>query len=142
LWTETPAERQQRLADEVSGRKRRAVNAEPVEEAIDGKKKRRMDEAIRRGVDEYTVRFSLSLPPKTIDSVNFQQKIRGPSLVAQHGATSKVDETKDENNGIWDHARDMSLGGRLMDDAKRNQLVREARGLGDRFGTGKSGGFL
>lgn len=29
-----------------------------------------------------------------------------------------------------------------MDDAKRNQLVREAKGLGDRFGTGKSGGFL
>lgn len=61
LWTETPAERQQRLADEVSGRKRRAVNAEPVEEAIDGKKKRRMDEEIRRGVDEYTVRFFLFL---------------------------------------------------------------------------------
>jgi Protein of unknown function (DUF3752) len=55
LWTETPAERQQRLADEVSGKKRRAVNAEPVEEAEDGKKKRRMDESIRRGVDEYTV---------------------------------------------------------------------------------------
>ena len=74
--------------------------------------------------------------------MTFQQKIRGPSLVAQHGATSKADETKDEKNGIWDHARDMSLGGRLMDDAKRNQLVREAKGLGDRFGTGKSGGFL
>ena len=62
LWTETPAERQQRLADEVSGRKRRAVNAEPVEEAADGKKKRRMDQEIRRGVDEYTVRFFPFLP--------------------------------------------------------------------------------
>lgn len=72
----------------------------------------------------------------------FQHKIRGPSLIAQHGSTSKADDTKDEKSGIWDHARDMSLGGRLMDDAKRNQLVREARGLGDRFGTGKSGGFL
>ena len=72
----------------------------------------------------------------------FQQKIRGPSLIEQHGSTSRSDGTKDEKSGIWDHARDMSLGGRLMDDAKRNQLVREAKGLGDRFGTGKSGGFL
>jgi hypothetical protein len=71
-----------------------------------------------------------------------QQKIRGPSLIVQHGSTSKPDEKTDENSGIWDHARDMSIGGRLMDDAKRKQLVREAGGLGDRFGTGKSGGFL
>jgi hypothetical protein len=63
LWTETPAERQQRLADEVSGKKRRAVNAEPVEEAMDGKKKRKMDQEIRRGVDEYTVG---SFPPPKI----------------------------------------------------------------------------
>ena len=54
LWTETPAERQQRLADEVSGKKRRAVDPTP-ENTDDGKKKRRRDEQIRRGVDEYTV---------------------------------------------------------------------------------------
>lgn len=29
-----------------------------------------------------------------------------------------------------------------MDDEKRNKLVQEAKGLGDRFGAGKSGGFL
>jgi Protein of unknown function (DUF3752) len=74
--------------------------------------------------------------------VTCQQQVRGPSLIEQHGSTKKPDETKDEKSGIWDHSRDMSLGGRLMDDAKRNQLVREAKGLGDRFGTGKSGGFL
>jgi hypothetical protein len=57
LWTETPAERQQRLADEVSGKKRRAADAKPEDEVADGKKKkRRMDEeVIRRGVDDYTV---------------------------------------------------------------------------------------
>lgn len=43
---------------------------------------------------------------------------------------------------IWDHSRDMSLGGRLMDDQQRQKLLRDAKGLGDRFGTGKSGGFL
>lgn len=56
LWTETPAERQQRLADEVSGKKRRAANA--PEEVVDPDiiKRRKLDEEIRRGVEEHTVR--------------------------------------------------------------------------------------
>jgi hypothetical protein len=36
----------------------------------------------------------------------------------------------------------MSLGGRLMDEKTRNKMVKDARSLGDRFGTGKGGGFL
>lgn len=58
LWTETPAERQQRLADEVSGKKKRASNADSnnaEEEALEVRKKRRIDEEIRRGVEEHTV---------------------------------------------------------------------------------------
>lgn len=58
LWTETPAERQQRLADEVSGRKRRAANAEPVEDGDEDKKRRRRDAEIRKGVEEHTVSHS------------------------------------------------------------------------------------
>ncbi|KAG5652834.1 hypothetical protein H0H81_003458 [Sphagnurus paluster] len=127
LWTETPAERQQRLADEVSGRKRRATEKPADEDLGDDKKRRRRDEElIRKGVDEYT------------------QKLRGPALVAQHEASGKIEAAKEKEKdaGIWDHSRDMSLGGRLMDDSKRSKLIREAQGLGDRFGTGKSGGFL
>lgn len=56
LWTETPAERQQRLADEVSGKRRRAVNAEPdAEDELEARKRRRHDEDVRKGVEEYTV---------------------------------------------------------------------------------------
>lgn len=47
-----------------------------------------------------------------------------------------------EPSVIWDHARDMSLGGRLMDDQQRQKLLRDAKGLGERFGSGRSGGFL
>ena len=56
-----------------------------------------------------------------------------------------VEPKKDDGDGpsaLWDHTRDMALGGRLMDDTQRQKLLREAKGLGDRFGTGKSGGFL
>jgi hypothetical protein len=58
LWTETPAERQQRLADEVMGRKRRAVdqaNSGPSEDP-DRKRRKQEEAAIKQGVDEYTVR--------------------------------------------------------------------------------------
>jgi hypothetical protein len=53
LWTETPAEKQQRLADEVMGKRRRAADPDPEE---DEKKRRKKDEEnIRRGVEEYNV---------------------------------------------------------------------------------------
>ena len=70
---------------------------------------------------------------------DIQQKRRGPALVDQHAATKKPEE---KDLGIWDHDRDMGLGGRLMDDDKRNKMLKEAKGLGDRFGSGTSGGFL
>ena len=65
LWTETPAERQQRIADEVAGKKRRAVDV-ANEEALgvgssNKKRSKREEESIKKGVDEYTVRFFLSL---------------------------------------------------------------------------------
>ncbi|KAF8879960.1 hypothetical protein BD779DRAFT_1550529 [Infundibulicybe gibba] len=125
-WTETPAERQQRLADEVSGKKRRAVDPKVDEEDDGRRKKRRDEEDIRKGVEDYT------------------RKIRGPALLSQHASTlsANTSTSNEAPPAIWDHSRDMSLGGRLMDDDKRNKLVREAKGLGDRFGTGKSGGFL
>lgn len=59
LWTETPAERQQRLADEVSGKRKRAevgasgsAAAEPSEE---DRKRRRKDDEIRSKIQEHNV---------------------------------------------------------------------------------------
>ncbi|EPQ61252.1 hypothetical protein GLOTRDRAFT_135771 [Gloeophyllum trabeum ATCC 11539] len=127
LWTETPAERQQRLADEVSGKKRRIENAEPDVDAEDALRKRRRDEVVRQGVEEYT------------------RKHRGPTLLQQHATSEKSSKDKagsEEPPVIWDHARDMALGGRLMDDKKRDQIINDSKGLSDRFGAGRTGGFL
>lgn len=57
LWTETPAERQQRLEDEVMGRKRRAVDVANSGPSDDPEKKRRKREEakMKREVEEYTV---------------------------------------------------------------------------------------
>ena len=62
LWTETPAERQQRIADEVSGKKRRAANAPDEEPDPDAIKRRRRDEEIRREVEAHTVSVLLTTP--------------------------------------------------------------------------------
>lgn len=145
LWTETPAERQQRIADEVTGKKRRAVdvaNEEVLGGTSDRKRSKREEEMIRRGVDEYTVGLFSMHFKATID-YPLKKKSRGASLVEQHSSKGKAgDEDEDSEKAIWDHSRDMSLGGRLMDDHKRNRMIREAKGLGERFGSGKGGSFL
>ena len=70
-------------------------------------------------------------------------------MLKQHERTSSARDAEkarqgdeDEPPAFWDHGRDMAVGGRLMDDKTRNKFIQEARGLGDRFGSGKSGGFL
>lgn len=59
LWTETPQERMQRIADEVNGVKRRAVNAteEDKEDKRVAKRRKRAEEEVRAAVDNYNVRF-------------------------------------------------------------------------------------
>ncbi|KAI0307455.1 hypothetical protein B0F90DRAFT_1621668 [Multifurca ochricompacta] len=130
LWTETPAEKQQRLADEVMGRKRRVENADPdaIQDDIDEEahKRRRREAELQRQVDEYT------------------RKHRGPSLIearAQEDANRPKDGGE-EPAAIWDHTRDMAVGGRLMDEKDRRRVIQDAKGLSERFGASKGGSFL
>lgn len=58
LWTETPKERQQRLQDEMMGKKRKAeVSAAGVdeEEEAENEIKRRRENEIRKGINGYNV---------------------------------------------------------------------------------------
>ncbi|KAJ3720195.1 hypothetical protein DFJ43DRAFT_726146 [Lentinula guzmanii] len=130
LWTETPAERQQRLADEVMGKKRPATRVAAEEETLENKRRRLAEEDVRKGVHEHT------------------RRVRGAALIDSHigkegeERKAKVGAEDEKDLGIWDHGRDMAVSGRLMDDSKRNKMIRDAKSLGDRFGSGKSGGFL
>lgn len=84
-----------------------------------------MDADIRRGVEEHT------------------KKTRSTALLDLHAAGSSKDKDSEQKfEGIWDRDRDMSLGGRLMDEKTRGKIVQDAKGLGDRFGAGRGGGFL
>jgi hypothetical protein len=84
------------------------------------------------------------LSAKCVLPLPTQKQTRAHSLVDMHKSSKGKDKDKDGDGppGIWDHARDMSVGGRLMDDGQRSKMITEARGLGDRFGKGKSGGWL
>lgn len=127
LWTELPAERAQRIVDEVAGVKRRAtvpVDTLSPEEEREARKRRKRDEEIRRGVDRHT------------------REQRGGALVDVHAVKTKDKNDEDNDKGIWDHSRDMALSGRLMDDGARKKMLHDAKALGDRFGSGISGGYL
>ncbi|KAJ3847291.1 hypothetical protein EV368DRAFT_51456 [Lentinula lateritia] len=133
LWTETPAERQQRLADEVMGKKRPAARVAAEEESLESKRRRLAEEDVRKGVQEHT------------------RKMRGAALIESHiekesderrAKGEKIGTEDEKYPGIWDHGRDMAVSGRIMDDSKRNKMIRDAKSLGDRFGSGYSGGFL
>jgi hypothetical protein len=60
---------------------------------------------------------------------------------AQEEAKRKK-STSEEPAAIWDHARDMGMGGRLMEEKDRRKAIQDAKGLSDRFGAGKGGSFL
>ena len=57
LWTETPAERQQRIADEVAGKRRRVTDKSAMDPEAERemRKRRKYEEEVRRGVEEHTV---------------------------------------------------------------------------------------
>ncbi|KAK8843469.1 hypothetical protein IAR55_007126 [Kwoniella newhampshirensis] len=130
VWTETPAEKAQRIADEVAGVKRKKDKAGErivsYEEEEEERRKRRRDREILDGVEKHTA------------------KQRGPSLLDKHAAKlsqKKKEGNEDEAPGIWDHDRDMGITGRLLSEQERKAKIKDARGLGDRFGHGKSGAY-
>jgi hypothetical protein len=71
-----------------------------------------------------------------------QREHRGAALVEQHTAAEAPADPSAEPPAIWDHSRDMGLGGRLMDDAQRGKIIKDSKGLDSRFSSGKAGSFL
>ncbi|KIM32591.1 hypothetical protein M408DRAFT_62041 [Serendipita vermifera MAFF 305830] len=123
LWTETPAERQARLAEELSGKRKRPNAAVPDEGDEIAQKRRKIQQELRREIDDHN------------------KVARPQSLFEMHQAAQANQPDKEENNAIWDRDRDMGSGGRLMDQSKRSKLIQDAKSLGDRFGSSKRGAY-
>lgn len=146
LWTETPAERQQRLADEVMGRKRRVENADPDQVDPDGgggssgggggggtggakedaSKRRKRDAQLQRQVEEYTVRPFETLPSVRgfffFFIINFASQANASRTVAARG--SRAGRSEAQGGGHDGRAR-CDLGSRAGHGRRREAPGRE-----------------
>jgi hypothetical protein len=94
LWTETPAERQARLADEVSGKRRRAVNADPdMDESkqLAAQKRRKYEQEVRKGVEEHTVSNIAHYVPSSSNDITEER-----SWCGSRGAAYRENSTSRE----------------------------------------------
>lgn len=64
---------------------------------------------------------------------------RPQALLESHQALAAA--TKDpKDDVIWDRERDLAAG-RVMDSTSRAKYIKDAKGLGDRFGAGRQGRY-
>ncbi|PMD61519.1 uncharacterized protein K444DRAFT_628545 [Hyaloscypha bicolor E] len=122
IWTETPEQKRQRLADEVLGRAEVATSSRTKKERPEGES--REDEATSRRIREYN------------------EKMRGKSLYEERRERKENDGTKEEEDDPskrgFDREKDMALGGRMGHGEKREMLAK-AKDFGSRF---QKGSFL
>jgi hypothetical protein len=123
IWTETPEQKRQRLADEVLGRAEVATSSSSKSKAKpEGESKK--DEATARRIREYN------------------EKNRGRSLYEERRERKEKDGTKEEEDDpskrSFDREKDMALGGRMGHGEKREMLAK-AKDFGSRF---QKGSFL
>ncbi|CAG7852367.1 SubName: Full=Uncharacterized protein {ECO:0000313/EMBL:CCA68599.1} [Serendipita indica DSM 11827] len=123
LWTETPSERQARLAEELSGKRKRATAKVQEEDGEGAYKRRKMQDDLRREIDDHN------------------RMARPASLLEMHQETLAKQPSSTKDEAIWDRDRDMGSAGRLLDQSSRNKMIKDAKGLSDRFGSGKRGAY-
>jgi hypothetical protein len=114
VWTETPEQKLKRLQDEALG-----VTA-PANSADTGKSSRRSKEEEER-------------TRKTREKI---EASRGKSLMAEHKAKGEGKEKEDDPSARgFDWQKDMG-GGMKIGNKQRNEMLKKAKGFGDRFSSG------
>lgn len=122
IWTETPAEKRQRLEDEVLGRKDKASSG--------------------RGGVEREVREETDEDRRTAKRIKeYNEKHRGKSLVEmnEESGTRAGDGREKEDDPSkrgFDREKDMAIGGR-MGNGQRKEMLAKAADFGSRFQKGK-----
>lgn len=115
LWTETPEQKRQRLADEVMGVTRPA-RLGPGDRVERGKEEEARETG--RRVREY------------------DERERGGALYSERGRAGRRGEEDDPSGRAFDREKDMGLGARIGRREKR-EMVSKARDFGARFEMGR-----
>ncbi|KAI9866623.1 MAG: hypothetical protein M1813_001175 [Trichoglossum hirsutum] len=115
IWTETPEEKRQRLADEVMGvRKPATGEQQPVGQTP-------KDEDTARRIREYN------------------DKNRNKSLYEEHKKTTPREKEDDPSKRAFDREKDIGGGGRRIGYTQKKEMLTRAADFGSRF---SSGSFL
>ncbi|KAH0539113.1 hypothetical protein FGG08_004351 [Glutinoglossum americanum] len=118
IWTETPEEKRQRLADEVMGVRKPAAEEHPV--TI----KPVQDEDTARRIREYNKPLR-------------QEKNRNKSLYEEHKKATPREKEDDPSKRAFDKEKD--IGGRKIGYNQKKEMLTRAADFGSRF---SSGSFL
>ena len=110
-WTETPAERAQRIEDEVLGRKRQPI-VDPEEE-----RRREEEEERDRRIKEHV------------------RQTRGPSLMDKHVANKKDGDADDPSKRAFDYQKDIAGGS--VGFKERSAMMSRAKDLESKYSGGK-----
>ncbi|KNZ51591.1 hypothetical protein VP01_3895g1 [Puccinia sorghi] len=128
LWTETPDERRQRLADEAVGKRRRAEEPGLDEHALlDHSKRAKRDALMRHQVD---------LHNKSSRNASLLELHKKAESNVTREETSLAGDKKKPSMVVWDHSAMMGVSSKFLSDAQKSELVKDAKGLGGRFGRG------
>ncbi|KAL8822642.1 MAG: hypothetical protein Q9191_006627 [Dirinaria sp. TL-2023a] len=124
IWTETPEQKRRRLEDEQMGRAPAASKSAGGGAGGGGEKGGQR----RREEEEYV---------ETARRIREYNEKRGGSLLKAHQKGGKgVEEADDPSKRAFDREKDMALGGRLGEGAKRD-MVKKAGEFAGRFEKGR-----
>ncbi|KAA1085465.1 hypothetical protein PGT21_008040 [Puccinia graminis f. sp. tritici] len=128
LWTETPAERSQRLADEAIGKRRRAEETSQDDgDDLEASKRKKRDKLMRQQVEEHN---------KSSRNASLLDLHKTATVNISNSKTKAEKESERKQAVVWDHDAMMGVHSKLMSENQKADLIKDAKGLGGRFGGG------
>ncbi|POS85832.1 hypothetical protein EPUL_004087 [Erysiphe pulchra] len=130
IWTETPEEKRQRLEDEVLGRKDAISSSSSLKATTNPSELARSTQSAkeREATKEQIYKYNKQNRNKSL----FEER-----KAAQDRGELEILEDDDPSRRVFDKEKDMALGGKHINTAKRKQLLMHATNFGNRFQEGK-----
>ncbi|KAI9618329.1 hypothetical protein KEM48_006782 [Puccinia striiformis f. sp. tritici PST-130] len=125
LWTETPAERTQRLADEAIGKREETTKDDGDDLEVSKRKKR--DKLMRQQVEEHN---------KSLRNASLLDLHKTAAVNISNSKTKAEKEAEKKQAVVWDHDAMMGVNTKLLSKNQKADMIKDAKGFGGRFGGG------
>ncbi|KNE98810.1 hypothetical protein PSTG_07997 [Puccinia striiformis f. sp. tritici PST-78] len=128
LWTETPTERTQRLADEAIGKRRRAEETTKDDgDDLEVSKRKKRDKLMRQQVEEHN---------KSLRNASLLDLHKTAAGNISNSKTKAEKEAEKKQAVVWDHDAMMGVNTKLLSKNQKADMIKDAKGFGGRFGGG------